>query len=387
MAAQSLERAEDSIFLGEPDLSRREKEAVLDVLDRGWLTRGDECVKFEEEFRERVRAEHALAVNSCTSALHLALAIHEIGPGDEVILPSLTFAATGHVVVHQGATPVFADIEETTYCIDPAHVESLITPRTRAVMPVHYAGHPCNLDRLRTICETHGLALIEDAAHALGAAHAGRPIGAGNAIACFSFYSNKNITTGEGGMLTLPDANLFEKAQQLSLHGMDSDAWKRYSGKGKGRYQVTEFGYKYNANDILAALGRVQLSRLDEMQSRRASAWSFYDAMFEDDGRIEVPPVGEGITHARHLYPIRISEDSSARRDEVVETLRDKNIGVAVHYDPLHLHPAYRDRFHTCEGQLPVTERIARNLISLPMHSKLTDQQLNRVSTEVLRLV
>jgi dTDP-4-amino-4,6-dideoxygalactose transaminase len=382
-----IERAEDPIPIGEPDLTELEQEAVLGVLRHGWLTRGAECMSFEEEFQGMVGADHALALNSCTAALHLALLVHGIRPGDEVILPSLTFAATGHVVVHCGAMPVFAEVDPETCCIDPSHVETLVTSRTRAILPVHYAGHPADMSRLRAIAEKHHLALIEDAAHALGASWEGGSIGAAGSTACFSFYSNKNITTAEGGMLTLPDPDLHECAVVLSLHGMSRDAWNRFGTEGAWRYQVTHFGYKYNANDLLAALGRAQLLRLPEMQEHRKKAWDFYQEMFGDDGRVQVPVERTGITHARHLYVLQLTGQSKANRDDVVTALRAKGIGATVHYDPLHLHPAYRERFGTREGMLPVTEQVAARIFSLPMHSKLTEQQVNRVSIEVLRFV
>ncbi len=375
------------IPIGEPDLTGLEREAVLRVLDHGWLTRGAECMAFEEEFRGMVGASHALALNSCTAALHLALLVHGIGPGDEVILPSLTFAATGHVIVHCGATPVFAEVDPETYCLDPSHVETLITTRTRAILPVHYAGHPADLTRLHAIAHQHDLAFIEDAAHALGASYAGVPIGSGESTACFSFYSNKNITTAEGGMLTLPNAEAHERAVTLSLHGMSRDAWKRFGAEGAWRYQVTHFGFKYNANDLLAALGRAQLSRLPEMQARRRMAWNLYQAAFKNEGRIQTPITREGITHANHLYVLRLTDQSQALQDEVVTGLRAKGIGATVHYDPLHLHPAYRDRFGMREGMLPVTEKIAARVFSLPLSSKLTEQQVDRIASEVLRLV
>lgn len=375
------------IPIGEPDLTELEQEAVLRIIRHGWLTRGAECTAFEEEFRGVVQAHHALALSSCTAALHLALLVHGVGAGDEVILPSLTFAATGHVVVHCGATPVFAEVDPETYCLDPAHVESLITPRTRAILPVHYAGHPADMARLHAIARKHDVALIEDAAHALGASGQGGPVGSGESTACFSFYSNKNITTAEGGMLTLPDESLHEHAVVLSLHGMSRDAWNRFGAKGAWRYQVTHFGFKYNANDLLAALGRAQLSRLPEMQANRKAAWDAYQEAFSGDERIKTPPEKEDITHAHHLYVLRLTEKSPASRDEVVTALRARGIGATVHYDPLHLHPAYRERFGMREGMLPVTERLAAGIFSLPMHSKLTMPQVDYISSEVLRLV
>ncbi len=380
------EGTEEFIPIGEPDITPLERQAVLEVLKGGWLTRGAECLAFESEFCQAVGSSHALALNSCTAALHLALLVHRVGPGDEVILPSLTFAATGHVVVHVGATPVFAEIDPETYCLDPNHVEALLSSRTKAILPVHYGGHPADMDSLRNLADRHGLILIEDAAHALGAAYRGAPIGAGRSCACFSFYSNKNITTGEGGMLTLPAEDLLDHATRLSLHGMSKDAWKRFGGRGDWRYRVTEFGYKCNANDILAALGRVQLSRLPEMQERRARAWAFYREMFDGDPRLILPPEQPTVVHARHLYPLRLGDEARAERDGLVDTLRSKGIGATVHYDPLHLHPAYRERFGYKSGMLPVTEHVAARVLSLPMHSLLNDQQLNHVSTEVLRL-
>lgn len=383
-----LERAEDLIYIGQPDLTADEQEAVLGVLRRGWLTRGPECAAFEKEFCESVQASQALMVSSCTAALHLALLVQDIGPGDEVILPSLTFSATAHVVVQCGAKPVFAEIDPATYCLDPSHAESLITPRTRALMAVHFGGHPADLKRLRDIASRHGIALIEDAAHGLGGAIDGTPVGAAPSIACFSFYSTKNITTAEGGMLADPDPARLKRAERLSRHGMDTDAWVRQEGEAPvWRYVVDEIGYKYNANDLLAALGRIQLKRLQEMQQKRAQAWSFYQEMFSDDDRLAPPQTSFGMTHAMHLYLLRLCDECSADRDEVVTTLRSKGIGATVHYDPVHLQPVYQKRFGTRKGQLPVTEKIASRILSLPMHSRMTDQQANRVSIELLRIL
>lgn len=385
---RNLELAEDSIFIGQPDLTAEEQEAVHGVLRRGWLTRGPECAAFEQEFCEFVQASQALMVSSCTAALHLALLVQDIGPGDEVILPSLTFSATAHVVVQCGATPIFAEIDPITYCLDPSHAESLITPRTKALMPVHFGGHPADLKRLRGIADRHGLALIEDAAHGLAAAIDGVRIGALPSTACFSFYSTKNITTAEGGMLVMADANRLKRAERLSRHGMDNDAWARQQGEApEWRYVVDEIGYKYNANDLLAALGRIQLKRLPGMQEKRAQAWSFYQEMFADDDRLAPPQTTPGMTHAMHLYVLRLLEDCGNRRDEIVTTLRSKGIGATVHYDPVHLQPVYQKRFGTRKGQLPVTEEIAANILSLPMHSRMTDQQTNRVSCELLRIL
>jgi dTDP-4-amino-4,6-dideoxygalactose transaminase len=376
-----FERAEDAIPLCEPDITEAEKQAVLEVLSRRWLAYGPECLAFEEEFCRLTGAEHALALNSFTSALQIALRVHNIGPGDEVILPSLVSTATAHTILHTGATTVFAEIDPKTCCLDPIHAESLITPQTRAVIAVHYAGHPASLDVLRRMASENGLALIEDASHALGASDQGTPIGGGSSIVCFSLGIGSNLSTGEGGMLTLPTRELRERALRLSGDGsaeQDLDGW---------RNEVLEFGFSCRATDLAAALGRAQLARLPDMQKRRGKAWEFYNEMFGDDGRLILPPESPDTTHARCLYVLRLSEESNARRDEVVSALREKGIGASAHCHPVHLHPAYRQRFGFREGMLPASEAAAACLFSLPMHSRLTEQQVNRISIEVLRLV
>lgn len=373
------------LAVGEPDITDEEIDAVVSVLRGGWLTRGEECLAFEREFAERVGAAHSLAVSSCTAALHLALLIHDIGPGDEVILPSLTFASTGHVIVHCGATPVFAEVDPVTYCLDPSHVETLLSPKTKAIVAVHYAGLPADLPRLRALAERRGIPLIEDAAHALGASIEGRAIGAAGSLACFSFYTNKNLTTAEGGMLTVPSEALLARAERLSLHGLDRDAWRRFADGRKWRYTIEEFGFKYNANDLLAALGRAQLRRLDEMQARRREVWGWYTDRLGSDARFILPPEAEGIEHARHLFVLRLQDEAGIDRDGLIEKLRAHRIGATVHYDPLHLHPAYRNRFGTREGMLPVTEKTAANILSLPLHSRMREEDVERVMGVVRR--
>ncbi|MCA9438089.1 MAG: DegT/DnrJ/EryC1/StrS family aminotransferase, partial [Candidatus Omnitrophica bacterium] len=331
------------------------------------------------EFCQKVQNSHALVVSSCTAALHLALLINNVGPGDEVILPSLTFASTGHTVVHCGAIPVFGEVRENTYCLDPSHVETLVTSRTKAIVAVHYAGHPADLTALREMAKSKGLALIEDAAHALGASREGRQIGDSGSTACFSFYTNKNITTAEGGMLTLPNEEQLARAERLSLHGLDRDAWKRFADGKKWRYSIEEFGFKYNANDLLAALGRAQLSRLDEMHRKRHQVWDWYTSRLKGDSRFHLPPEEGVIDHARHLYVLRLREGVEIDRDQLVDSLRDQRIGATVHYDPLHLHPAYRQRFRTGDGLLPLTERIAGRILSLPLHPKMSETDVERV--------
>jgi perosamine synthetase len=369
----------DYIPIGEPDITESEINAVVGVLRGGWLTRGRECQVFEQEFALQVGAAHALYVNSCTAALHLALEIHGIRSGDEVILPSLTFAATGHSIVQHGAQPVFAEIDPSGYCLSAADVLHRITPKTRAIMAVHYAGYPADLAALRKICADHQLVLIEDAAHALGAAWQGIPIGGGDSTSCFSFYSNKNMTTAEGGMLTIPNRELMEHATRLSLHGMNLDAWNRFGAEGSWRYAVTEFGYKYNGNDLLAALGRAQLGRFNAMQAQRQRAWEWYTELLVDEERIICPSLPPDGVHACHLFVIRLQAPWNGQRDGLVSGLRHRGIGATVHFDPLHLHPAYVNRFGTQTGMLPVTEQIASALVSLPMHSKLTQGMVERV--------
>ena len=391
------------IPLARASISEREIEAVAEALRVGWLTRGPGVARFEEEFARYVGAPEALALSSCTAALHLAVLCSDIGPGDEVIVPTLTFVATANVVVHAGATPVFADVLADTLNLDPASVEAKITPRTKAIIAVHYAGQPCDMEALEEMAARHGLALIEDAAHAVGAEYCGRRIGGLGHPTCCSFYPIKNMTTGEGGMLTgLPPEGM-ARARRLSLHGLDTGAWDRYSRKGSVFYEMREPGFKYNMTDPDAALGRVQLARLPEFLARRREIAARYRQRLAGHARIHVPGLPMGwdgppgpslgqecpshpihVAHAWHLFVVQLNlEGLSITRDDVIEKLKERGIGTSVHFIPVHTQPFYRERYGTRAGDCPVAEAAFARLVSLPMDAVLTDAEVDRVCTEL----
>jgi dTDP-4-amino-4,6-dideoxygalactose transaminase len=360
---------------------------VVDTLRSRWISTGPKTKRFESDFATYLRAPGALALNSCTAALHTALKTLGIGPGDEVITTPMTFAASVNVIEHVGARPVLVDVEPDTLNIDPLQIEVAITSRTRALLPVHYAGHPADLDALRALAVAHGCALVEDAAHALPASYKGRPIGSdGNPVA-FSFYATKNLTTGEGGMLTA-DPEFLARARVISLHGMNRDAWKRYDEGGSWFYEVVTPGFKYNMTDIQAALGLWQLRKLDEFQQRRRAVVREYDRAFASDPALEVPVTLPGVEHAWHLYVLRLREDAlTIRRDQFIEELAKRNIGTSVHFIPIHIHPYYRDKYHFRPSSFPVAYDNYRRMITLPLNPGLTDTDVNDVIDAVLDIV
>ena len=369
------------------DLGAEEAAAVAEVLASGWVTTGPKCAELEAAFRAYTGAEHALAVNSCTAAMHLALAAMGIGPGDEVITTPLTFCATVNVILQTGATAVLADISDDLD-LDPEHVEATITPRTRAILPVHYGGLPCRMDAIWALAAKHGLKVVEDAAHAAGAEYRGRKIGAGPSDAvCFSFYANKNMTTGEGGMVTTPSSALAERMRVLALHGMSRDAWNRYAERGSWYYEVVECGFKYNLSDIQAAIGLVQLRKLDRMNARRAEIAGRYNEAFATLDELELPPVRSDSKHAWHLYALRLRlEKLEIGRAEFIERMRDRGIGCSVHFIPVPLHPYYRRALELrdpCERALAEYPR----LVSLPLHSRLSDEEVERVIAAVREII
>lgn len=362
-----------------PAIGEDEIAEVVEALRSGWITTGPKARQFEAEFAARLGAPAALGLNSCTAGLHTALATLGIGPGDEVITTPMTFAASVNVIEHVGARPVLVDVEHDTLNIDPVAVERAITPRTRALLPVHFAGHPAELDPLAELARTHRLAVVEDAAHALPAAYRGRPIGAGENPVSFSFYATKNLTTGEGGMLT-GGADFLARARVLSLHGMDRDGWKRYAKGGSWFYEIVAPGFKYNLTDIQAAMGLAQLRRLDAMQQRRREVVALYQHAFRDVDSLELPSARPHVEHAWHLYVVRLRLDRlRIDRDRVIQELTARNIGTSVHFIPVHLHPWYRERYGFVPGQFPVAYASYLRALSLPLHPGLTDEDVGDV--------
>lgn len=368
-----------------PDTDDAEIAAIAEVVRSGWLTTGAKVREFERRFAEYIGASHAVAVNSCTAALHLALEAIGVRHGDEVIVPVHTFAATAEVVRYFDARPVLVDVEPRTLNIDPEAVRAVLSPRTRAVIPVHFGGLAADLDAVRAVLPA-GLPVIEDAAHALPTRYRGRMIGTISEVTCFSFYANKTMTTGEGGMLVTEDAALADRARIMSMHGISRDAWKRFTAEGSWYYEIIAPGFKYNLTDIAAALGIVQLEKLQRMHARRAVIAARFDRAFADVAEVETPAraPSDGL-HAWHLYCIRLDLPRlTIDRARFIERLRALGIGASVHYTPLHLHPYYRETFGTTAEQFPVATREAARLITLPLYSRMTDRDVDDVIAAVL---
>jgi dTDP-4-amino-4,6-dideoxygalactose transaminase len=370
-----------------PLIGEEEIAEVVDTLRSDWITTGPKVAQFEAEFAAAVSAPAAVAVNSCTAALHTALLASGIGAGDEVITTPLTFAATVNVIEHVGARPVLVDVEPDTLTIDPAQIEAAITGRSRAIIPVHYAGHPADLDPIHELARAHRLLVLEDAAHAIPAAYRGRKIGSGANPVAFSFYATKNLTTAEGGMLT-GEHGFLERARLLSLHGLSRDAWKRYDKGGSWRYEVLAPGFKYNMTDIQAALGLWQLRKLAGFQERRRHIVQRYAEAFQGDEAFQLPVERPHVEHAWHLYVLRLRPGVlRIGRDRFIEELAARNIGTSVHFTPIHLHPYYRDKYGYNATSFPVAYDSFQRMLSLPLNPRLSDQDVGDVIDAVRDVV
>jgi len=362
--------------------------AVVEVLESGWLTRGARTEAFERAFADYVGARHAIGLSSCTAGLHLALVTLGIGPGDEVITSPITFPASANVIVHQGARPVFADVDPDTLNIDPAQIEARITPHTRAILPVHFAGHPCRMDAIVALARRHGLGLVEDAAHAIESACPAGKVGTIGDFAAFSFYATKNLTTGEGGMLTTEDDALAAQARLLSLHGISKDAWKRYAKDGPLHWETLAPGYKYNMFDIQAALGLAQLDRLEEWWQVRAAYVRRYREALADVAEIRILGEEPDVRHAYHLFVIVLDTDRlRGSREDVMADLRAEGIGTGIHFRSLTLHPFYRERYHLKSGEVPVAEHVSERLLSLPLYPRMTTRDLDEVVVALRKVI
>jgi len=370
-----------------PVFGEEEIHEVVDTLRSSWITTGPKTGRFESEFAAYLQAPGALALNSCTAALHTALVTLGIGAGDEVITTPMTFSASVNVIEHVGARPVLVDVEPDTLNIDAGQVEAAITPRTRAILAVHYAGHPVDLDALRALAGAYRLALVEDAAHALPARYKGRLIGGGDNAVAFSFYATKNLTTAEGGMLT-GDPDFLARARIVSLHGMSRDAWKRYDQGGSWFYEVLLPGFKYNMTDIQAALGLCQLRKLERFQRRRREVVSQYHRAFADEPALELPVTRPEVEHAWHLYVLRLRPGAlTIDRNRFIQELSERNIGTSVHFIPIHVHPYYRDKYGFKPDSFPVAYAEYRRILSLPLHPGLSDGDVGHVIEAVLDVV
>ena len=366
-----------------PDIGDEEIAEVVDTLRSGWVTTGPKAARFEADFSAFLGASglHAIAVNSATAGLHLALEGLGIGPGDEVITTTHTFTATAEVVRYLGADVRLVDIDPATLNIDPQAVEAAITPATRAIVPVHYAGLAADMQSLHDIARRHGLKVVEDAAHALPATCGGQLVGTlGSDATVFSFYANKTITTGEGGMLVTRDAALAKRARVMRLHGMNRDAFDRYTAKVPSwYYEVVAPGFKYNLTDIAAALGLQQLKKARAFQQRREHIAAMYDAAFADLPLLPPPQPRPGDQHAWHLYVLRLTDAAGIERDRFIERLFEAGIGCSVHYIPLHLHPYWRDRYALRPEMFPQSQKAYERMFSLPLYTRMGDGDVQRV--------
>ena len=372
---------------GRQSIGEDDVQAVVDVLRSDWLTTGPKIGEFEEAFAARVGAKYAVSFSSGTAALHGAAFAAGLKPGDEAITTPLTFAATANCVLYQGATPVFADVSADTLNLDPEKAAARITRRTRAILPVDYAGHPADFDSILELAARHGLVVIEDACHALGAEYRGRRTGSVGDMTVFSFHPVKHVATGEGGMVSTDRADHAEALRRFRNHGISSDARQRQA-EGQWRYEMVLLGFNYRLTDIACALGLSQLKKLEANLLRRREIAARYEAAFRDLAAVMPPAVRAGVTPAWHLYPIRLNlERLSANRAQVFQALRAENIGVNVHYIPVHRHPYYRDRFGYRGGEYPIAEDAYERLISLPMFHGMNDQDVEDVMRGLSKIV
>jgi dTDP-4-amino-4,6-dideoxygalactose transaminase len=371
-----------------------EIDAVVEALKSGWTTMGPKTVEFERMFADYIFKDvnspilyntsfiHAISLNSATAALHLALKAIGINEDDEVILPTNTFVSTAEVVTYFKARPVLCDVEYDTHNLDTSQLENLVTDRTRAIIPVHFAGQPCDMDDIMEVANRHQLKIIEDAAHALPSYYKGKKIGLIGDITCFSFYATKTLSTGEGGMAVTLDAGFAKKIRTNRLHGISKDAWNRYSDKGSWYYEVVDNGNKYNTTDINSALGIVQLAKLERLRDRRQEIAAMYTEAFAGLSGITIPEIRPDRETCWHLYVIKVDN-----RDEVIKRLKDRGISSSVHFIPVHMHPYYRDRYGYREEDYPVANQVFRESISLPIYPDLTDEEVQYVIETVAELV
>ncbi|HET6273361.1 MAG TPA: DegT/DnrJ/EryC1/StrS family aminotransferase [Bacteroidota bacterium] len=371
-----------------PDIDDTEIVEVTEALRSGWVTTGPKTKQFEADFASVVGAKHAIAVNSCTAAMHLALEAIGLHPGDEVITTPYTFAATAEVIRYFDARPVFVDVDRRSLNIDPERIEAVITNRTKAIIPVHIAGLPVDMDPVIAIAKRHNLPIIEDAAHSFPTKYKGRLVGGIGDFTCFSFYATKTITTGEGGMICTGNDEWAERCRIMSLHGISKDAWKRYTAEGSWYYEIVAPGYKYNLTDIAAGMGLAQLRKTTTMHRRRDEIARAYNKAFAGQVELEIPTERSDSQHAWHLYMLRLNlERLDIDRAGFIETLKKSNIGASVHFIPLHIHPYYRETFGYRPEDFPIAYQEYLREISLPIYSKMNDEDVQDVIRAVVDTV
>lgn len=378
----------DYLLFHKPFISEEEINEMVDTLRSGWLSMGPKTIKFEEEFNKYIGAKKSVAVNSWTAAGHLTLEAFGIEKGDEVIVPTMTFPATAEIVCYFGAKPVIVDVDENTLNISLEEIEKAITPKTKAIIPVHYGGQPCDLDEIQQIAKAHNLKVLEDAAHSLPATYKGKKIGTISDVTCFSFYATKTLSTGEGGMICTNDMEIAERCAIMRLHGINRDAWKRYSESGSWYYEVVAPGYKYNFTDLQASLGLPQLKKVDMMWESRKSIASKYMEAFKDLDLITLPTIKSDRESSWHLFPVRINlEMVSKNRAQIIEELKTNNVGVGVHFMPVHQHLYYSETFNLDDKNFPVASASFPRLMSLPIYPGMNENSIEKVITTVTEVL
>lgn len=383
-----IRKKEDFLVFGSPLIEDAEIEEVVSSMKAGWLGTGPKVARFEKDFSAYKGVNHSIAVNSCTAALHLSILAAGIKPGDEVITTAMTFCATVNAIIHAGGRPVIADVDPITMNIDPERVEALITPKTKAILPVHFAGRMCDMDALTGLAERKNLKIVEDCAHAFETEYKGKKAGTFGDFGCFSFYATKNITTGEGGMVVAKDIANAERVKVMALHGMSKDAWKRFSDEGYKHYYVVECGFKYNMMDIQAAIGIHQLKRIEGYWKKRETIWNRYNEAFKDLPITLPAPPEPGTRHGYHLYTILVDRAKTGiSRDEFLGAMTKHNIGVGVHYLSIAEHPYYQENLGLNPKDFPNADRIGMQTLSLPISPKLSGKDVEDVVAAVTRIL
>ena len=390
MASNKTGSSRDFIVFGAPDIRQAEIDEVVASMESGWLGTGPKVARFEQNFAQykKINPDQVAALNSCTAALHVSMIAAGLGPGDEVITTAMTFCATVNAIIHSGATPVLADIEPDSLNIDPNEIEKKITGRTKAIIPVHFAGRPCNMDAIMAIADKHDLIVIEDCAHAIETEWKGQKAGTFGDFGCFSFYVTKNVVTGEGGMVMAKKSENIERIKVLSLHGMTKDAWHRFGDEGYKHYHVVEAGFKYNMMDLQAAIGLHQLRRVNKNWGRRKDIWNLYQSSFRDLP-VDLPSdPSDDMRHAYHLYTLQVKESSChTSRDEFINKMGKANIGVGVHYLSIPEHPYYNDKFDWSPDNYPHARDFGKQTISLPLSGVLSDSEVDYIIETVKNIV
>jgi len=370
----------DFLLFHKPFISEEEVDEIVDTVRSGWISMGPKTIRFENKFNEYIGAKKSVAVSSWTAAGHLSLEAFGINEGDEVILPTMTFPATAEIVCYFKAKPVMVDVDEDTLNISLEAIEKAITPKTKAIIPVHYAGQPCDLDEIHAIAKKHNLKVLEDAAHSLPAKYKGKKIGTISDVTCFSFYATKTLSTGEGGMICTNNEEIAERVKIMRLHGINRDAWKRYTESGSWYYEVVAPGYKYNFTDLQASLGLPQLKKVDAMWESRKRIAAKYTEVLKDLDIIQLHTIKPDRDSSWHLYPIRLHLDRLTKnRAQIINELRERNIGVGVHFMPVHQHLYYSETFNLSDADYPVASAAFPRLMSLPIYPGMTDENVDKV--------